>query len=834
MELLLSLASREIADDEASWHEPSSSPAEPGRAFARPDTSVVGRLVRVGNRMLAPGGSHEADQPSRWVIVGGPGQGKSTIGQFLCQLYRARLLADQPVTAAVPELRQAIVGLLETAGAERIPAVTVARWPLHIPLAAFADDLTAGVVTGLLEFAAARVSGYHRDGTVTERHLREWLTVIPWCVVLDGLDEVPGAYTRQRVMTAISDFRVEAAAADADLLLVATTRPQGYHGDFSPEHFRHLELQPLPPELASRYAERLVRVRYGADPALAANLLDRVRAAAEESGATRWLMGTPLQVTIMTMLLSQIGEAPTDRSGLFGEYYDTIYRRELGKNLTTSRMLREHRHTIDMLHDRAALLLQARGTGDQDTGSRLFTATIDALLDDILADEGFAAGERAELVATLRATTTQRLVFLVGATAEHVAFEVRSLQEYCAARALVDGPDEMMLPRLSAIASGDHWRNVLLLTCGMIFNHRRALRDMVVTFCQELDATDTPLARSAVPCSGEPQGPAVTGGATTRAGAALAAQLLADGVAYGQPRYRTLLLTTATRLLDLPGRAEAGPVAELAARPDLRAGIDAAIGAVLETATPDRRLGALFVLDDRVNEGDIKAGAVLDRYLSGLPAQVMRAHILEALTHDATWKLGPLGIFALDPGEVLRCVPGRLQDIDPLDITSADRHQSTLLLLLFSGLARSTPRFFADQPAQDDTILNWVSATSGARPETMARIAWRSLRKMSELELRWRWLGAVAEFADSPGARTLEAAVSALQGADFDNQTLSRLFTALPWPIVHATTSSRPMMADPGSIRRMEDSWVGGVQPEWIVTPTPDEFFPIRTRSCPC
>jgi hypothetical protein len=33
---------------------------------------------------------------SRFVIVGGPGQGKSTFGQYLCQLYRAAILKDRP------------------------------------------------------------------------------------------------------------------------------------------------------------------------------------------------------------------------------------------------------------------------------------------------------------------------------------------------------------------------------------------------------------------------------------------------------------------------------------------------------------------------------------------------------------------------------------------------------------------------------------------------------------------------------------------------------------------------------------------------------------------
>ncbi|MEV6648808.1 hypothetical protein [Amycolatopsis sp. NPDC051371] len=127
---------------------------------------------------------------------------------------------------------------------------------------------------------------------------------------------------------------------------MATTRPQGYQEEFAPQHFRHIHVQQLSRPIARRYAQRLITVRCSADPAAVQRLLQRIDTAADD-GTVGWLMRTPLQVTIMTMLLSQLGKAPTDRAGLFTEYYETIYRRELGKDLATSELLREHRATID-------------------------------------------------------------------------------------------------------------------------------------------------------------------------------------------------------------------------------------------------------------------------------------------------------------------------------------------------------------------------------------------------------------------------------------------------------------------------------------------------------
>ena len=62
--------------------------------------TIVNSMLDVGSSVLRQIKRGEGDLPmrcqSRFVIVGGPGQGKSTLGQYLCQLYRASLLKDRP------------------------------------------------------------------------------------------------------------------------------------------------------------------------------------------------------------------------------------------------------------------------------------------------------------------------------------------------------------------------------------------------------------------------------------------------------------------------------------------------------------------------------------------------------------------------------------------------------------------------------------------------------------------------------------------------------------------------------------------------------------------
>ena len=47
-------------------------------------------------------------QPGRYVLLGGPGQGKTTVGQFLCQLFRVALLRDRPIHLLAAEIRDTI------------------------------------------------------------------------------------------------------------------------------------------------------------------------------------------------------------------------------------------------------------------------------------------------------------------------------------------------------------------------------------------------------------------------------------------------------------------------------------------------------------------------------------------------------------------------------------------------------------------------------------------------------------------------------------------------------------------------------------------------------
>jgi predicted NACHT family NTPase len=110
------------------------------------------------------------------------------------------------------------------------------RFPVRIELNRFVAALGAGEVSSLfgwlLELMRRRTE---RDLYADD--LRAWLKAWPWLLVLDGLDEVPTTSNRRGVLDAVHDFLVDANDCNADLLLVATSRPQGYNDDFSPRYY---------------------------------------------------------------------------------------------------------------------------------------------------------------------------------------------------------------------------------------------------------------------------------------------------------------------------------------------------------------------------------------------------------------------------------------------------------------------------------------------------------------------------------------------------------------------------------------------------------------------
>lgn len=547
------------------------------------DRRFVARMVEAGNLMLASEAAaftgrspHDGRQPaatSRVVALGGPGQGKSTLGQFLCQLHRARLLTARDAATISPEARLALDAILRCVAEDDLEMPTVGRFPLRIVLNSYASALSRpDGPRGLLDYVVACIN--ERTGADLSLNLfKRWLAAHPWLIVLDGLDEVPASSNRDEVLASISDFWVDVAVAASDVFVIATSRPQGYNAEFSPGFYRHLRLSPLEIDSALRYGTRLAETRYGRDNERFRKVVARLERAALDDAARR-LMTSPLQVTIMTALVDQMGQPPRDRWSLFHEYYRTIYKREMERDSPAAAILRDLHADVDAIHQRVALLLQVKSGLSEQPEVRLSPAQLRELIEQRLVEEGHRGSEMEKLRDAILEAAGNRLVFLVGLEHGRVGFEIRSLQEFMAAECLMEGEDRDVRARLASIAGITHWRNVFLFAVGFCFAKRQYLRDVVFTVCMELNTrADDPLARRRL------------------AGSLLAADLLLDGPVKNQPKYRNLLgnaMTDLFRQMPSPSHARVTEAFDTALEPIVRQELDE----VTRATSPLHCLGA--------------------------------------------------------------------------------------------------------------------------------------------------------------------------------------------------------------------------------------------------
>ena len=206
----------------------------------------------------------------------------------LRQIFRASIIAGRIPHTLSPEVRSALDTIQSHCEAEGITHSVVPRFPFKLILNDFAKALSstsARQINSVLGYLARQVSE-RTESAVSVNDLRRFLAVYPSVFIFDGLDEVPASSNRDQVLDAIKDFWIDASHANADILSIATSRPQGYNEDFSPLNYQHQELAELSDELSRHFAQRLVEVRFRSEEDRKKRVLDRLeRALSDESTA---------------------------------------------------------------------------------------------------------------------------------------------------------------------------------------------------------------------------------------------------------------------------------------------------------------------------------------------------------------------------------------------------------------------------------------------------------------------------------------------------------------------------------------------------------------------
>jgi energy-coupling factor transporter ATP-binding protein EcfA2 len=638
----------------------SAPPGEPGRDPL--PNGVLYSMLQDASRKLDPTALLEVEEslargetsfPTRYVLLGGPGSGKSTISQCLAQIHRSATLRRLDPARLEPQARQIIHDTYRLCEQEHLPWPATPRYPLRVDLNRFAKALTSqkSPRVTLMSYLAEQIGAGRK---MSAEDLRSCMDALPWMLILDGLDEVPPSSNRSEVVAAVADFLADVRRAGADLFVLLTSRHHGYAGELGDGTVAVRHILPLSSTRALKYVERYAVARFGtSDPNKARDIVERL----SESSArdlTAQLMVTPLQVTFMATVVAARGAPAEDRWQLYDSYYRTVYDRETQKAvLPYAEVLGRHQSLIDRLHHDVGFWLQYRGEVGGNTAS-LPIASFEKLVDRYLAEMGQKGEEKERLAGLIADAARQRLVFLTSRVEGELSFDVRALQEYMAAECLTSGAPVDIGQRLRAIAVAPYWRNALLFAASKCFSSAglRHMQGAIGELCTDLNRAPNPLVSA------------------TKAGSELALDILQSGAVREHHSHAEVLASIALALLDRQLRIPLDGFAQ-----QLQPTIDKEVASVysatlapvyretlerkLDEDPVGRALPAWMTLTWLVDEHvDWARELAEDRWplterasaiLSGLPGDCLRTDWLLAKGASAALKQTPSRVFDLCP-----------------------------------------------------------------------------------------------------------------------------------------------------------------------------------------
>lgn len=715
------------------------------------DVGVAVALVSEIDKISVSEAQLRAD---RFVLIGGPGQGKSTVTQWLAQVYRTRFLHQagvgmgRQVTKALAnvEKRHNDLGAMLPGGV---------RWPFRVALSDFADYLSKNSNHSLVHYIASRVS-VRSSMEVTTGDIRQWIREMPTILIIDGLDEVPESSNREEVLKRINDFFIDVDTFGADVAAVATTRPQGYGDEFSPDDYHHVRLLPLEPEQAIAYAGSIVAIRSGVGTDQSEKVMRRLSDASQDEATLRFFE-TPLQVTILCILLEKVGKAPRDRSRLFSSYYEVIAQREQEKSGSLSQLLQRYESDVRDVHRAAGLRLQQRASGAGDTNATLTLQEFSDLLVQQFRTQGHAEDVIQGLSERFTQLITDRLVFLSVLRSDRIGFELRSLQEYMAAEQIVHRPEAEILPALTEIAETPYWRNVVLFAVGGIFADREHLRAEVVLLCQGLNVR-----------SEEHK--------VTLPGSELALEILLDGSCDSMPRYSAPLAQIAAQLLDRPTNmllTELGSLREEVVR------------SVIHDEARSTSPASLIVRGNRL----LLLGLMADN--GHRPSAEIIASQCAKLSDRDLRKLWPVLLeYAIMP--ILEVLEDRLPTANPQSIMEA--------LAVYGGETEAdgfpslyTAMYEVSRYNLDSAHFIMEGVSHSIVQIGRAVDAWHRISETVGGDSQWDALRAVADFVVAPSGSALGFCLDALSVAEPFNAPV-----AMPWVITACLEDAAADGADAG------------------------------------
>jgi hypothetical protein len=410
------------------------------------------------------------------VVEGAPGQGKSTLAQYICQTHRIRWLTQDTDLQQLPAAHKTSPLRLPI----KVDLRDLATWLSgRDPFSRIPNQAPPSTTLTLETLIVRQI----QDGSGGYEFRLEDLTdiakVTPLLIMLDGFDEVADPGLRNAIVACIGSAATRLKSLARNTQMVITSRPTAFATSkgFDRTKYLHITLDALPTENVLTYAQRwcLVRRLPNKD---AQDILDTLRERLSEPHI-RELSKNPMQLSILLNLVRARGVAlPDKRTSLYDAYVNTFFDREAEKSAT----IRKYGELLKEIHGYLAFELHCAAENENGSG-RIDVESARIKLRDYLHRHGHSTTIVDELFHALR----ERIVLLVSRVMGTYEFDVQPIREYFSARFLYDSarasPVGMDVKgtkpdRFRALATNPYWFNVTRFFCGCF--SRGELMDLAV------------------------------------------------------------------------------------------------------------------------------------------------------------------------------------------------------------------------------------------------------------------------------------------------------------------------------------------------------------------
>ncbi|MBS4754042.1 hypothetical protein KG112_14605 [Nocardioides sp. zg-ZUI104] len=394
-------------------------PADPNVAHVPGRDGALGLVPSVTEHLL--GTSHPMT-----LVLGAPGQGKSTLTQYLCQSLRARFVSEDVDKDGLLDLNDRDI-----------------RFPVRVELGmytawyegedVFDEDeprhrrktLKTGSIESFLAEVFARAAG---DSSLDAKVVDDLLKLVPTVLVFDGLDEVGNLDARKRAVKELERFCSAARAYSSQPLIIVTSRPNANDlPEPSRDRFDVLSLEPFTDAQIQVYMRKWCAAN-DIKGAASRHVRKAFRARAQEAYIGE-LAANPMQLTILLDLLNRDGKAaPTQRTDLYDSYVELLLIREANKHPTS---VKNHKDELRDIVPFLGWYIQSRSE-DEGLSGRMSKLQIQRAMEHFQN----TYDKSTTVVDELLAAASDRLWALTSKEQDTYEFDIQSLREYFAAQFL--------------------------------------------------------------------------------------------------------------------------------------------------------------------------------------------------------------------------------------------------------------------------------------------------------------------------------------------------------------------------------------------------------------